>query len=316
MPKASFNHRFFWRALAVLLGAAGLAWGVHWAQMRRHASGQLARADAAERDGDHKELLASLSRYLDFKPEDTPARARYGIALARHARTAAARQKALQVLATVLLRDSRQSEARAVAASLALDLGEPGDALRYLEPALEAFPQRADWHELHSRIREAAGQHLHAAASLQKVLELEPGNVPASARLAELLHSRLRQTGQAERVLDEMVKKASDRPAALVARARYRARHGQPEEAEADLKRAIEEDEKRAEARMELARLSAERGHLDEAAVQWRAAARLAPDDPEAWLSLAWTERERGDLPAAAAELEKGLERLKDHPGL
>ena len=307
MPKARFNHAFFYRALAVLLGVAGLAWGVHWVQMRRHASGQLARAAQAERDGDAKELLAALNRYLEFNPGDTPTRARYGMALASQAKTPAARWRALQVLNTVLLRDPRQSEARAKAAELSLSLGEAGDAVRYLEPALAVFPRRADWHDLHSRIREALGQDLQAVAALERVLELEPGRIPVAVRLAGICHSRLRQPAKAARVLDDMVKKSADRSSALLARATFLGMHGQPDEAAADLARAIQEDDKRADLRIAWAKLSADRGDLEESAGQWRVATKLAPGDPEAWLGLAWIERERGNLPAAIAELEKAL---------
>src|SRR4051812_6948537 len=60
---------------AFVLLALGLAVHfVHRWQMARHARGQLERADQAEKDGDQEELVASLSRYLNFDPESRPVR--------------------------------------------------------------------------------------------------------------------------------------------------------------------------------------------------------------------------------------------------
>ncbi len=316
MTTARFNSRFAVRLAAGLLAAAVLVWLLHALQIRRHAAGQLALAGRAEADGDTTEQIAALSRYLDFIPSDTATRARYGLVLAAHADSPRARTRALQVLQQVLIRDPNQHEARVKAVELASAAGETAEALRLLGPALAERPEDAALHVLHARALLDAGQDIQAAAALTRALEVEPGRTAESLRLAEVLHTKLRRPRQAAQALDDMVKHASNVPAALLARAKFRASRGQPEEAAADLQKAIQLDGQDAALRLAWAELSAERGDMETSSTQYRKAAELAPDRPETHLGHAWTLRELGRPADAASALEAGLARLRDHPGL
>lgn len=286
---------------------------VHGWQMGRHAREQLARADAAREDQDAAEQLAALGRYLEFNPGDSAARIRHGLLLAEQATTPQARRRALQVLTLALVRSPSAHDARATAAHLALQAGEPEEAVRLLAPALAQQPDRADWHELHARTLLALDREADAAAALERVLELRPADVSATSRLAELYQTRLRRAPRADEVLDRLVKQAADRPAALVVRARFRARHGRGKEAVADAEQAAKLAPRDLPARVAWAELAEAIGDEDTAAVQWRVARDLAPSRPELTLGLARALRDRDE---AGRVLEDGLKHVPNQPAL
>jgi predicted Zn-dependent protease len=316
MARGPFNTRFATRLGLGLLALGLMVWAAHAVQMRRHAAGQLALADRAEAEGDVEGQIAALSRYLELAPWDTATRARYGLVLARQANNPRSRARALQVLHQVLLRDPKQTDARAKAAELAAALGEATEALRLLAPALAERPDDAALHVQNAHLLLEAGQDIQAAAALQRALELEPKRMAEWLLLAELLHVKLRQPRQAAQALEAMVREAANRPEALLSRGRFRAAHGQGAAAAEDFQQAIQLEGENATYRQAWADLSVERGDLSTAAAQYRKAAELAPTLPEAYLGLAWCLRELGQPKEAIAALEAGLKALPAHPAL
>jgi predicted Zn-dependent protease len=311
-----FNFRLVLLLVTGLVGISALIWIVHRYQLYRHAAGQLAIADQAEADGDTDELIAALRRYLDFNPSDTATRARFGLVLASVATTHSGRLRALYVLNQALLRDPDHFPARTKAAELCADLGETADALKYLEPVLDARPDDPDLHALHARILQLVGRDGQAAEALERALELAPARIPEAVQLATLLQGRIGNPRKARRVIDRMVRNNDASPASLLERAKFLITQNQPAEALTDLQAAISRAPKNPDIRIAWADLAASRGDLETARVQYQKAIDLAPDRPEPRLGLAAAERELGHPEKAAKVLEAGLKRLEDSPSL
>ncbi len=223
------------RTVAILFVLGVCTHLAHGWQMHRHAGEQVARADAAQREGDSDELGASLGRAFAFDPTDQAVRLRYGLHLASVATTTRTRWRALQVLAGVLARQPGQADAAMKGAELALALGEPGDACKYLAAALAHLPDRVDLLDLYGRAQMANGDAQGAARSLRRALELEPNRVSSASLLAELLRGPLEVPKQADAVMDRLVKDNPQSAQALLARARHRIATIRLEPARADL---------------------------------------------------------------------------------
>src|SRR5439155_15594481 len=97
-------------AAAILIGA-GVPF-LHRFQSRRGTARLLKRVELAEAQGRPDRALAFLDRYLNVKPGDTTALARYGLILERSAATPESRVKALLVVELVLRRDPGRADVR------------------------------------------------------------------------------------------------------------------------------------------------------------------------------------------------------------
>jgi tetratricopeptide (TPR) repeat protein len=304
------------RTAAILIVLAVCTHLVHGWQMRRHSGEQVARADAAEREGDSSEAGASLGRALAFHAEDDAVRRRYGLYLADRATTRRARWQALQLLHGVLARDPGAAEVAIKAAELAMALGEPGEASKYLAAALSRLPDRADLHEMDARARLAAGDAQAAAGSLRRSLELEPGRVSSAVLLAEVLRVKLGDFKQADEVMDRLVKDNPRSAAALLARARHRMTALRLEPASSDLALARKLAPSDLAVRTASAELEGLRGDFAACAGHWQAVLALDPERVDAYLGLVRAERERGQPQKAIEPLRRGLKRMPAQPDL
>src|SRR3954452_22445694 len=105
MTRQTLNLGLLVRTGAALALLATLTHIAHGWQTRRHARGQLARADEAEAAGRLDEAVAALNRYLLFVPDDEAVRARYALTWAEIANNPRARWRALEGLRRVLARE-------------------------------------------------------------------------------------------------------------------------------------------------------------------------------------------------------------------
>ena len=304
------------RTTAILLVLGLCTHLVHGWQMRRHAGEQVARADASEREGDSNELGASLGRAFAFNPTDQAVRLRNGLHLASAATTPRTRWRALQVLAGVLAREPGQPDVAMKAAELALALGEPGEACKYLTPALAQLPDRDDLNDLYGRAQVANGDAQGAAHSLRRSLELAPSRVTSATLLAELLRGPLGVPKQADAVMERLVKANPDSAPALLARARYLIATARLEPARSDLALARKLDPRDETLWTASAELESLRGDFAAAAGHWQTVLTRKPEQVDAYLQLVRAQRERGRAEEAIEPLRRGLKQMPDQPDL
>jgi tetratricopeptide (TPR) repeat protein len=316
MNTARLDTGFLARTAVVVVALAAGIHLVHAWQRGRHARGQLARADQAERSGDRDEEIASLSRYLAFAPSDRAVRLRYATTLADEAVTPRSRRQALRELRRVLRDEPEQLDAAIKAAKVALALKEPAEAGRFLAQAINRHPRRAELHEMLARAQADSGQVPAAARSLELALQIEPERVSSAERLARLLRERLQQPRRATLVLDRLVKDNPRSAEALVARARHRAALGKLDAARDDLAGARKLAPRDPSVLSAAAENSWQRGDYREAAGHWRRLLEERPDSVSALLALTRAEREGGRPERTIAALRAGLGRRPNQPDL
>ncbi len=238
MKAKRLNTRLVLRVAVPLVVLAAATHLVHGRQVQRLAAGSRAGAERAEAEGRTDLALRCWARYLTFAPDDADGLLRYARALDREGGPREARRQALAAYRGALARDPACAEARRGLATLALELGQFGEAREHLQALLRAAPGQADVEEMLARCEEAAGDFARAAEALERAARGAPHRLDPQVRLAELLRDRLDQPERAAAVLDEMVTHNASAAAAYLARARSRVAAGALGEAEKDLGRA------------------------------------------------------------------------------
>jgi tetratricopeptide (TPR) repeat protein len=280
------------RLLLILFGLATAAVAgvavTHYLQTGRIARALLARAAAAEDQGQTRLATLYLSRYLEFAPTDVEQRARLGRLLADQgaALTPQQRARAVMVLEQVLGRDPDRRESRRLLVRLALDAGNLELAREHLKILGESPTPDAEAEELRGRLYEAQGQYAEAADCYRQAAGHDPGRVDPAARLADVLRRHPApkraeaQAEEADKVMDALVARNDRDPKAYLARWRYRSSF-------LDLKDA----DARRQAAADVAR-----------------ARELAPDDTEATVAVAQLAQLEGRVADGRAALKRGLE--------
>jgi Tfp pilus assembly protein PilF len=287
--------------LLILLGLATfVVAGVivtHVLQTGRISRALLARAAAAEEQGQPRMAALYLSRYLEFEAADVEQRARLGRLLAAEELldSPQARGRAVLVLEQVLGRDPDRRDSRRLLVRIALDTGNLELAREHLKILCDSSPDDAEAEELRGRLHEAQGQYAEAADWYRRAADHDAGRVNAYAHLADLLRRHPApnradaQAEEADRIIDDLVAKNGRDPKAYVARWRYR--------------NAFLELKKDAEARRK-------------AAADVTRARELAPDDTEVMAAVAQLAQLDGRLAEARAVLKGGLEQHAQDAGL
>jgi predicted Zn-dependent protease len=309
MKRSSLNTRFLIRAVLAFLVLAAATHVLHTWQMGRHAHGQLARADEAERAGEVEDSAAALARYLIFRPNDDAVRTRYGLLLASQARTNPARQRALQVLRAALPREGGALEVRLKAVDLALAVDEPAEACRLLEPAVAQYPDRADLHRRLAGAQLAAGRPRDAVDSLERLLTLAPAAADDAVRLAGLYRASLNQPERARLVLDRLVQRNPRLPRAYLVRARSLEAENQLVPAGVDLAVALRLAPGDPDVLAASAAFLHRRGQYAAARARWRQALEARPNRTDLVVGLARVERDAGRPADAVAGVRSALSR-------
>ena len=125
-PHEKLNLRFLICIVVVGLLLTAVWFGVNRWQIRRHAADLLNLADQAKALQRPDRAAHFLSLYVGMVPNDTQARARYGLLLERLADSPGARYGVLAVFEQVLIRDPERQDLRRRAAKLAVELGRAG----------------------------------------------------------------------------------------------------------------------------------------------------------------------------------------------
>ncbi len=272
---------------SVLLGLG--VYLLHGVQVRRNVKGLLARAVAAETEGQADKAEDYYRRYLTFRPDDVETLIRYARLLEGPGGSLAGRARAEPVYKKVVRLDGGRTDIRRKLMDLAIQAGQFPDAQAQVEYLLRASPDDGELTYLLGRCEEAAGRFREAAVNYEKARRLAPTQIEAYTRLADLLRLRLGDAARADRVMDArkdqdgLIAHNGQSAAAYLERARYRTRFAVPGvDAGGDVAHALG----------------------------------LAPDDADVLLAAAATASGKGDLAAARAHLQHGLERNPRNPGL
>lgn len=316
MREIRIDRRFLLRTALVVAATVWLSHTVHAWQMRQHARGQLRLAEEARVEDQPDELIAALSRYLSFAPKDQAMRGEYALALVERAKDERQRWRALQVLRQAMASPIAPPEVRLRAAELALDLAEPTEARKCLDPLFKHSRVRLDVLELAVRADVARQQFASAVTCLRLILEQAPHRVDTATQLAVMLRDQLHQPRQGEAVLDRLVHDNPRLATAWLARARHRLATGKLEESAKDLKQARELAPRDVDVLQQSAEVAQLREQGEEACEFWLRAVHEQPERAALRLGLARAQRDRGQLDLAVATLREGLQRLPDNVDL
>ncbi|MFO0877255.1 MAG: tetratricopeptide repeat protein [Gemmataceae bacterium] len=292
-----------------------LAVGVHFLhawQMNRHAASQLVLARQAESAGDNPRLLASLNRYLSFDPDSQDVRSEYALSLAEAASKPRERWRALQVLRQAISGGKALVEIHKAAARLALELDEPEEAVRCLEPLFRQPVSDPELLEFAARCYFAAGKFERAADKLEQTLRIAPDRLTCAELLDEVLRHRLHQPQVADTALDRFVADNPKRAEAWLLRARIRKAGERWDAASRDLTQARKLSPGNLAVLAASADLAARRGQWNEAVGFWDEARRSTPNDPAVYLGLAQAQKEAEQVEAGIKTLRDALARMPD----
>ncbi len=229
----------------------------------------------------------------------------------------------------ILMQEPKNGDALNLAGALALQQGNPAQALKYLRRAVKLYPERHDYQvnmaaalrdlgELSSaslvlkKVTHQAPQHheaLHNLATLladlrnyqqsaeyyRRFIALCPRNFEALSGLIDVLR-RGDQLVEALDLCERLLALSSDSAPAHILKADILIGMGQHEEALAVFKGAIEQEPDNGILYNNMANILLNMGRLHEALSLYEQAVVKAPEINEAWINLAWTYREHGQL--------------------
>jgi tetratricopeptide (TPR) repeat protein len=216
------NARAFLILVASLVASGTAVYFAHAFQMRRNAHELLEQADLAEREGSPRWAAQCLRAYLELEPWDGEVQARYGLLLARQARSPVERGRAFLALERALYSNPGRIDVRRQAAQLAIFLRRFGDAAAHLDLLFKVDAQ-ADAELLYFRGLVEHGQ-LHypkAAQWYAKAVRQAPRRVEYCLTYALLLREHLKSPLLADEVVEALAGAEPQSPAARLEAARY-----------------------------------------------------------------------------------------------
>jgi predicted Zn-dependent protease len=306
------------RLLVLLAGAGVLGVGVyllHDFQVARSADALASQVDQEERDEQHERAAELLSRYLDLRPEDSDARARYGSLLGKLARTPEERMRAFRLLEEVLSQGEDRPHVRREAVRLAMTSGWFPDAARHLRLLLQSSPQDIALMRLYAQCLAGMGKSDKAAPWYAQAVEQAPRDAELSEAYAMLLRERFGQPAQADAVIERLLLADRRSAKARLVAARYYLRYGSEERAGREVHFALTELQGRdAELLLVAADLAMLRGDGAEARMLLREVQRQRPADARAALGLARLEARDGRREQALRTLQPVLRQLPESP--
>ncbi len=218
--KRTLNFKFLGLLLAVVAILTIAGHFAHGIQLKRKSSYLLDQSNRAVNDKDFPKLLGYVSHYLSFHPEDGRARARYGVLLARKARSRNEFEFAYVTLerardapnleqtlrddpALQELKNNADPEIAKIAndeinlrrriAEIALEMHQFANAIVHLEAALKDNPKDAELLTLMGMCEEALGKSELAVKAYQAAIEAKRGHIEGYIRLAYLLRETKKQ---------------------------------------------------------------------------------------------------------------------------
>ena len=157
------------------------------------------------------------------------------------------------------------------------------------------------------------GQPAEAVRPLESALEQSPTAAPAWAWLAEAYRASGRMT-DAERAVERGLGHAPENAELLAMRGRLLLQKGDPAGARVALERARARDARDPRVRVDLANVYRNAGDLVRAAAEAKEAVRLDPKSPEAQVAWGLVQGAQGDESSAAQAFRAALAAKPDHP--
>ncbi len=171
-------------------------------------------------------------------PEDADVAARHGLLYARLARTPDERLQAFLTLEQVVRQAPDRTEVRRRAAELAMDLQRYAEAEEHFKTLVTTSPNDGDPGLQLGRCLEARERYGEAAECYAAAANRAPKLVEAYTLRANLLRRQLNRPQEADRVMDELVRRNDGDFRAYLARGRYRAEFATRELAMKDVEKA------------------------------------------------------------------------------
>lgn len=310
-----FNHRFALGAagaIAVLAGGAAIN---HQYQANRIAAAMLETAGRAEEQGDWRRASEHLYRYslLEHGRDVTLRRARN---LERAADSVEETRQVVLLYQQAVRRSPEDVSLHRRYAELLLDTGHLAAARARAEIILALHP--GDPTGLRVKALAMAGQFGagesltldQVVETLKQAQQADPTHVLLATTTAEFLRRQaVSDDGllrEADAVIDHLVRRASPRGEAYLARFHYRVRYGLPE-AEADLQRALAAAPENVEVLLAAAGWAVKHAHLSDAETFFRRAIRAAPEDQHGYAGWGAVAAAMGRRDEAAEAWRQGV---------
>jgi tetratricopeptide (TPR) repeat protein len=309
MPRR-INRKFLILLLlaVVLLGGGGF--GLYTWQTRRHARSLLEQAIAAQEAGDAEQAIEKLRRYLDYRPKDLAALARYGNLLDSRKDSPQDRARALGVFERLLHEDPSREDVRRRLIHTALESGRHREAMPHLKLLLNKKAD-ADLEEELGKCCEALGEPEQAIEWYAKAAEHQPSKIEVFLRQAAI-HLDHQREDEARKAIDDMAAANTANVQALLARANFLRERGSRADQEKDIARAKELAPGDARVLLAEAELLRDKGELAQARERLRDCLKRHPKEFQAYRALSVLEMEEERFAEALVVLEDGL---KAFPG-
>jgi predicted Zn-dependent protease len=307
-------RRAGWLLAVLLLVSAGIFF-LHRFQIRRSAVQLRELSRWAESQGRLDRAIRFLDLYLSFVPEDTAARASYGILVEDMAPMPKGRQIAIDLYRQVLSEDPSRHDIRIRLARLLVEGKEFTEALACLEILREEASEDAEVSYLAGLCYEGQLKFDQAAKEYRCAIEFAPHQIHFYERLASLLRHHLDAPKAADKVLDQMVAANSRNHRAYLSRVLQHLGE-ENKGVESDLRQARALAPEDTEVLLVSTRLDRLNKKIPEARKQLHKARELDPGDVRVYHELASLEAEDGNTKAAITSLRQGLAHSPVNSGL
>ena len=240
LVKKRINYKAILAILGVLVLLGVVVHFVHAFQVKRNAADLREQATVMDKQGQLKEAKDYWSQYVGMMPEDTDALVQYGKLLDKMAKAPAARVKPYTIFENVLRREPQRHDIRRRAAEIAMEIGRIPDAKLHLKILLEGNPDDAELNQRMGRCLVMEQKAADAVPWYEKASKSSK-NLDVFIEYAIVLRERLRQEGQADSQIENMVNANLTLASARIEAAQYYTRYKDWENAEKHARFAMDE---------------------------------------------------------------------------
>lgn len=244
--RRTLNWKLLLWTLGILILLGVVTHVVHSIQIRRNAGSLLAHADqlvsaeGAKDSGDLDRALMYYQHYLAFEPTDTAARAKYALALDRHADNPSEWLRVVLTFEQVLQQDPKRKDVRFRLVHNLVHLQRYREAAAHAQTLLPQWDNQAEIEQILGWCYGMSGDYAKAATSFAKSIELDPHRLDSYVQLTDVLQNYLDKPEEAAAAMDNLVKANDKSFEAYLLRSKFLHQRNQMAEAERDLKKALE----------------------------------------------------------------------------
>jgi tetratricopeptide (TPR) repeat protein len=309
--------------LVVFLATGGGVYAVHRHQVAKSAAAAKEAGFKAIAEGDLTAAAIHLGHYCNFAPDDLDAREAYAQVLLDGWDQ---KKKTYELREYILLKDPSRDAVRLRQVHVALGIDRAIDARSHLDILLTKTPDDAELIYLRGRCEEADAEFEDGANEYRKAIEADPLHTLAHEHLAWVLDRELKQSEEADAVIDHLEAGSQRDVETLRVLAEFKSHRRAFETAEEFARAAIKlkPDDVRLLAKLapiaeQHADVLARRGELEAAVnvlAKWQGfvenGIQLRPESQAFYIVLAHLQQSAGDHDAAIATLRHGLTEIPD----